>query len=336
MADERREGGSVPPIEDSGLRRALGSLPPEISSGTSPEAGDTGLSIRGLLLDGLVLLVSEGIAVPLNIGAGEAFVHRDFLSAVIGWAPGLPLMFAGFAFPILRRRLPQQTRIAIRRQAISWAPAVVLLAFAYVVGPALYNRITSHQTPNTETPADPTSAPPKDVLALVGSLRAQLDSANDTVESQKRELGIVKRDLELARHPPPRAGPLSAASLSLAMDKGTPRELAADNVRWMTRDANARGSEVQWSAPLFSSYTVLTPQPSYPDLSGFSDGEYQFTKEGGKYRLFRASNMTLIFLSFDKPVDTGSVQLTSDSTLPKWHNSCKDIDMRYLVRRTAR
>jgi hypothetical protein len=214
-------------------------------------------------------------------------------------------------------------RNSVGRNLSWWLPAAVLLAFAYVMGPDIYRRATGLQQTTVEGAPLQT---PDDVLKLIGSLRSQLDTAKGTVERQNQELADVKRNLETARHPPPRSGPLATASLTLAMAKGTPREIAADNARWIAWDANARGGEMRWSTPIpdLSSFTIAPNKPSYPDLSGFSDGEYYFAKDGTKYKIFGMGTMTIIFLTFDKPVDTGLVQLSSDSTLPKWKYWCKD------------
>jgi hypothetical protein len=178
-----------------------------------------------------------------------------------------------------------------------------------------------------QVPSQGLAETPTDVLQLVKSLRTQLDSATDALSAKNREFEIVKRDLEMARHPPARSGPLSTASLSLAMGKGAPREIAADNVRWIAWDARARGSELRWSAPSSTSSPLgiySLNQPTYPDLSLFTDGEYAFTKNGTSYRIFDVGAMSIVFMTFDKPVDTTSFQLSSESTLPKWKYWCKD------------
>jgi hypothetical protein len=97
-------------------------------------------------IDLLVFAVAEGVAVPLNIAAGEAFVHRDLLGAAIGWTPGLPLFVFGIAFPFTRHWLKAETVSLLQRQAINWAPVAIVLAFAYVVGPNIYHRAIGSST----------------------------------------------------------------------------------------------------------------------------------------------------------------------------------------------
>jgi hypothetical protein len=201
-----------------------------------------------------------------------------------------------------------------------WLVALLVL-FVYMFGPDVYQRATA---PSLEKETSAHTQTPEDILKLIASLRVQLNSATDTVESQRRELDVARRDLEIARHPVPRSGPLSTASRSLAMGKGQPREIAADNVRWITWDARARGSELRWTAPTQQLYSLSLTQASYPDLSVFKNGEYSFIKEGTTYRIFDIGYMSIVFLTFDKPVDTGSFQLSSESTLPKWKYWCKD------------
>jgi len=56
--------------------------------------------VKKFSLDDLVvLLVSEGIGVPLTIAGGEAFAHELWRPATIGYGGGLPLMAIGVTFP---------------------------------------------------------------------------------------------------------------------------------------------------------------------------------------------------------------------------------------------
>jgi hypothetical protein len=98
-----------------------------------------------------VFVVSEGVAVPLCIAAGDAFVHRDWIGTAIGWGPGLPLLVFGAAFPFSRHWIKPETAALIQKRAINWAPVVALLAFAYVVGPNIYRRAIVAEPLSTPT-----------------------------------------------------------------------------------------------------------------------------------------------------------------------------------------
>jgi hypothetical protein len=224
----------------------------------------------------------------------------------------------------MKTKATEKASAIFQRMALNprlWLP-VLLIGFVYVIGPELYRRAIGPSGAPIESGVSIQT--PDDVLKLIASLRTQLDSATDALGAKNREFEIVKHDLEMARHPAPRSGPLSTASLSLTMGKGTPREIAADNVRWIAWDARTRGSELRWSTPSSTlGIYSLNPQ-TYPDLSPFTDGEYTFIKNGTSYRIFDLGSMSIIFMTFDKPVDTTSFQLSSESTLPKWKYWCKD------------
>jgi hypothetical protein len=94
-------------------------------------------------LDLVVFGVAEGVAVPLCIAGGDAFVRRDWAGAAIGWGLGLPLILFGIAFPLSKYWFRPRTIIRIQRSAIMWAPALIIAAFAYLVGPFIYYRFQS-------------------------------------------------------------------------------------------------------------------------------------------------------------------------------------------------
>jgi hypothetical protein len=138
--------------------------------------------------DAIVFLVAESIAMPLNVAAGAAAVQRDAVGALVGWGVGLPLAYFGWAFPRWRDRLTESTRELIQRRAINWAPVAIFLAFAYVVGPNIYQRAV----PPSPQPAARASEPD---FGLITALRAQLTEKDKELASARTQLGALSTKL---------------------------------------------------------------------------------------------------------------------------------------------
>jgi hypothetical protein len=75
----------------------------------------------------VVFVTSECVAMPLNIGGGEAFVHGDYVSSAIGYGVGVPLAIVGFTYPFWKRRMRGAARNSIGRNLTWWLPIAVLL-----------------------------------------------------------------------------------------------------------------------------------------------------------------------------------------------------------------
>lgn len=124
---------------------------------------------RYSFLDALVFLASEGIGVPLAIAGGEGAANWLWRPAVVGFGLGLPLMALGFIFPRIRNQLSEASRNRIATIATYCTTVVILAAFAYMIGPSIYQQIVFVTTPplssaalqqNTPiTPAPPPAAP---------------------------------------------------------------------------------------------------------------------------------------------------------------------------------
>jgi hypothetical protein len=106
--------------------------------------------------DLVVLLVSEGIGVPLTIAGGEAFAHEQMRPAIIGYGVGLPLMAIGFTFPFWKNWVADRARTWIVATAYYGLPILLLLAILYVLGPLLLDRVV---TPDRLAPAVQASLP---------------------------------------------------------------------------------------------------------------------------------------------------------------------------------
>jgi hypothetical protein len=270
----------------------------------------------------VVFIVAELIAAPLCIAGGDQFVKGEFLKAVFGYGVGVPIGAVGFTFPFWKNRVSLTLNNYVLNLSLWLIPAIIAVSFLYIVGPYIYNNIVS--IPRSSSISTTDASTPTDVFSLIKSLRDKLTSANNTVDAQKETIKSLQVQLDAVSHPPAKVGPLSSASLTIKTTKDSFDEQSAFNARWMEWDAQHRGDEIQWTAASFNSAnSLLTLQSqTYPDLSNIPDGEYEFTKSGNTYHIYEASDMTLFFIAFDKPVDTDKMQLSASSTLPQWHDSC--------------
>jgi len=132
-----------------------------------PEQGSNALrdfAKRLSFVDLLVFLASEGVGAPLAVAGGGAAVNLLLRPALIGFSLGLPLMALGFIFPFVKHRLSDATRNRIAGIAASLTTFIVLSAFVYTVGPAIYRTVVPPPPP----PAAPsTQFPPSAPVAPV-------------------------------------------------------------------------------------------------------------------------------------------------------------------------
>ncbi len=95
-----------------------------------------------------VFIVCELFAVPLCLAGWEAIVGGEHLfRGIVALAFGVPIGLIGAGFHWWKDKLPS-ARDWLLRQADRWWPVAAFLAFAYVAGPAMYQRAF----PVTETP----------------------------------------------------------------------------------------------------------------------------------------------------------------------------------------
>lgn len=148
-----------------------------------------------------------------------------------------------------------------------------------------------------------TKEPPQDVLALIASLRSQLESERGILQATQGQLAATKDALDEARKPPlnPEAIP---TWLNLSFnDKGEPSETGSTNVHWA------------WWNP---QEVVACPAPTSLPLSALYP--ITGTTQSADNRVCTADS-TLIFLSFDKPVKYDHPFMRTPTDLPKWEAS---------------
>jgi hypothetical protein len=111
--------------------------------------------------DLVALVAFECIAIPICIAAGEALVSGDYGRALLGWTIGIPLAIAGFTADWWKDWLTETARRRVQRLAINWSPVALLLAFAYVVGPNIYERAAAlyHHDIIRNPPTNPADTP---------------------------------------------------------------------------------------------------------------------------------------------------------------------------------
>ena len=126
-------------------------------------------------VDLVVFVVSECLAVPLCIAAGEAFVNGHYIDAGIGWATGIPLAIFGATAYWWRKWFSDETRARLTKQAIWWSPVALLCAFIYVVGPNIYRRATTRELPS------------------IASIITERDAAIKERDAARQELAALQR-----------------------------------------------------------------------------------------------------------------------------------------------
>jgi hypothetical protein len=134
--------------------------------------------------DLVVLVAFECIAIPICIAAGEALVSGDYGRAFLGWGIGIPLAIAGFTAHWWKDWLTETTRERIQRHTIHWSPVALLLAFVYVVGPNIYERVSAsyHDRSSLVSKTDYDALKAQDEI-VISNLREQLDIARNPPEN---------------------------------------------------------------------------------------------------------------------------------------------------------
>ena len=136
--------------------------------------------------DLVVLVVSECLAVPLCIAAGEAFVNGHYVDAGIGWLTGIPLAIIGASSYWWSKWFGDKTRDRIITQAIRWAPVAILCAFAYVVGPNIYRRAVEPVFPHAST---------DETANAIAPIIAERDAEKQRADDAMKELAAANQRL---------------------------------------------------------------------------------------------------------------------------------------------
>lgn len=138
-------------------RSATPPRPTALSPPASPTPAPAHGAIREIAknlagVDLLVFLASEGIGAPLALAGGDAAAHELLRPTLIGFGFGLPLMALGFIFPFIKSRLSEPARERISSIAAFCTTALILSAFIYLVGPAIYQEVVSSSLPGAAAP----------------------------------------------------------------------------------------------------------------------------------------------------------------------------------------
>ena len=101
-------------------------------------AGAIEAAVRKYIPEIVAFLLLEAIAIPFCHAGADAMLGGHVAQGIVGYLIGIPTGIAGLTFhwwktwPIWR---------GIQQQVLRWWPAAILLAFAYVAGPSLYQRL---------------------------------------------------------------------------------------------------------------------------------------------------------------------------------------------------
>ena len=171
--------------------------------------------------DIVVAIVCELVAVPLCHASWEAIVAgNDILRGIVGLAFGLPIGVAGLTFHWWKGRISR-----ITDAAVYWWPIAIVLAFAYVCGPAIYRRsqqpspsiiakaVTDAVAPIQSQLKDKTKETGDLSLKLAESDR-QLSYAVRTREEAERDSLSTKKALSDIRNATPQSLPSDIATIA--------------------------------------------------------------------------------------------------------------------------
>ncbi len=97
--------------------------------------------------DVLVIAAGAGLGGPFCAAAAKAALDGNTLQAITGFIVGLPLLVLAGAFPFVKHKLNNVFRTMVVTNAGSAIFFLILVAFAYVIGPTLYQhfRQPTHQ-----------------------------------------------------------------------------------------------------------------------------------------------------------------------------------------------
>jgi hypothetical protein len=176
-------------------------------------------------LDNVIVFVAcECFAVPLNIAAGEAFVAGHGDRALLGWGLGVPLAVAGFTFHWWKTKIPDSLRNFIQQNAKYGIVPALLVAFAYVAGPEMYQRATKPVAVTGAIGAMPIGTASMDEAvaqatkkitnekneAILGAARMakERDDAIRQLEDMKRQREATVPNVTFPVSPAPTSGPI--------------------------------------------------------------------------------------------------------------------------------
>jgi hypothetical protein len=173
--------------------------------------------------DLVVLLVSEGIGIPLTIAAGDTFVHEQWKPTIIGFGVGLPLMGLGATFPFWKSHVAAWFSDAVVKIATFGFPVVLLTAIVYVLGPYILTRISPRAddiaravisklpaAPTADQVAEiaarkllhqaPTPESPDELSKLTKPFQEQIDQKTSELESASQQLSSAREQVNALSH----------------------------------------------------------------------------------------------------------------------------------------
>lgn len=231
------------------------------------------VAIMDYKLPSLLSRVAPGFTRSLNRVAGNA---AWWLASIL-----VVLLFVMLAPYVEQRRVP-----FIWLMTSSSHPSAQEIASA--VAP-----LVKAELEKTGTPPNP-SGTPQDVLGLIASLRAQIETVTHDKAYAERQLDDTRHQLAEARKPPldPKTIP---TWLDLNFDaSGAPSETKSTNIHWTAWNGEEPAAGC----------------PSSP-LAGPNFG----LSLGGLNCIAAA---TVIFLSFDKAISYQNISITTSQTIPNW------------------
>lgn len=152
-------------------------------------------TIRKYIPELVAFFTLEGIAYPFCHAGAEAMLNGHLVQGVIGYLVGVTSGVAGITFHWWKKWF---SREFLERKIFPWWPAVLLLAFVYVVGPEIYRRAIDPPPPSTGFSQQQVD---EKISSAVANLNSQLIEANRQREAARREAEAFRQQIQNAPAP---------------------------------------------------------------------------------------------------------------------------------------
>jgi hypothetical protein len=233
----------------------------------------------------VIFVVAELIAAPLCFAGGDHFVKQEWLSAIFGYGVGVPIGAVGFTFPFWKRRVSTALRDWLWNVSQWLAPVAIVAAMTFIEGPVVYRNIIQPLPAKTgPTAGDIAKAVVHELPSGTSSKPPQ--DIFDLITSLRSQLDGANQKLT------EETDELTATTQELKIARHPPSNPA--NVHWGWWNPPVNSGSYNFG---LNSYSLL----NQPSLIGGTP-----------------TNTTVLFLSFDRPVNSDDLSLAATGSLPSW------------------